>query len=772
VLEWPASGMRLIDRYVCREVISHGLLGLAVFTFVFFVPQLARLMGLVVQHAVSLGNIALLFLSLLPGVLVFTLPIAILVGVLLGLGRLSADSEIIALNAAGMGRRRLLFPAGAVALAAAGLTLAMTLWLEPVALRTFYALEAKLLASQASFEIQPRVFQEEFPRLVVYVQDIGATATRWRGVFLAESTPSNASQVTLAKDAIVIPRRGEGKLDLHLIDGTSYAYDPDDPNRYSVTTFATSDLPVEMKQGARAVPARSSPGEESFGALVASHNRQARVELQRRLAFPAACLIFALVAVPLGARPRRGGRALGFVLALLLLCGYYLLFVMGSGKAREGTIPPWLGVWLANMAFGLLGAVLAVRADALGEGRLAEFGRTIAGWVRRARLEPRLASNGPARASGRQRSGRIGGFPLLIDRYVLRSFFFYFVLTLAGFVALLEAFTLFDLLEDIARHHVSYLVVADYFRYLAPSMLYQLTPLAALVATLATLGVMSKNNEITALKASGMSLHRVALPLVLAGVFLAGGLFLLDDTYLPYANQKQDVLRNQIKGRPAQTFFQPRLRWIFGEHDKIYNYELFDSDHDVFAGLNVFELDSRAFQLRRRVFAKRARWEPSLHSWILEQGWVRDFSGSRVSGYFSFNAYSLPELNEPPGYFQREVRQSYQMNWRELGQYIGQMEQAGFDVARLSVEWQKKFAFPLLTAVIILLGVPFAFLVGTRGALGGLALAVAIGIVYWATAALFEAMGGVGQLPPILAGWAPDGIFGFFGLYLFLKMRT
>jgi len=765
--------MRLLERYVCREVISHGLLGLAVFTFVFFVPQLVRLMSLVVQHAAGLGSVLLLFLSTFPSVLVFTFPIAILIGVLLGLGRLSADSEIIALNAVGIGRRQLLRPVGVLALAAAGLTLAITFWLEPIALRTFYALEARLLASQAAFEIQPRVFQEGFPHLVVYVQDIGATATSWRGVFLADSSPSAGSQVTLAKQAIVVPARAEDKLDLHLEEGTTYAYDPRDPNRYSVTTFATSDMPVETAQAARAAAERSSPAEESLGMLLASSDRESRVEFQRRLAFPAACVILALVAVPIGARPRRGGRAVGFVVALLLLSGYYLLFVTGSGKAREGALPPWLGVWLANIAIGVLGVALAVRADALSRGRLAEFGETIAGWLRQAQLNVRLAENGPERPSRFMRTGqRIAGFPLLLDRYVLRSFFLYFALALFGFVLLFEAFTFFDLLEDIARHQIPYVVVANYFRYLAPLMFYQLTPLAALVATLATLGVMSKSNEITALKASGMSLHRVALPLVLVGCVLAAGLFLLENTYLPYANQKQDALRNQIKGRPAQTFFQPRLRWIFGENDKIYNYELFDSDHNVFAGLNVFELDPATFQLRRRVFAERARWESGLHSWVLEQGWVRDFTGAQVSGFLPFTAYSLAELNEPPSYFEREVRQSFQMDWRELGQYIREMERAGFDVARLSVEWQKKFAFPLLTVVIMLLGVPFAFLVGTRGALGGLALAVAIAIVYWATAALFEAMGAVGQLPPILAGWAPDGIFGLFGVYLFLRMRT
>ena len=297
--------------------------------------------------------------------------------------------------------------------------------------------------------------------------------------------------------------------------------------------------------------------------------------------------------------------------------------------------------------------------------------------------------------------------------------------------------------------------------------------LATLVATLVTLAVLAKNNEVVALKASGVSLYRVVLPLLMAGCLVSAGMFLLDDTFLPYANQRQDALRNQIKGRPAQTYIQPAHQWIFGENTKIYNYELFDPDRQLFGGLSVFELDPATFQMRRRIFATRAVWDPTVSAWILTGGWVRDFGADgQVVRYEPFTATSLPELTEAPGYFRREVRQYYQMNWRQLGQYILSLRQAGFDTARLSVQWHRKFAFPVIAAVIVFLSAPFAFLVGTRGAIGGLALAVGIGIAYWAAAALFEAMGSVGQLPPLIAGWAPDAIFGFLGVYFFLRIPT
>jgi LPS export ABC transporter permease LptF/LPS export ABC transporter permease LptG len=796
MLEFRDPYMRLLDRYIGREVASHALLGLAVFTFVFFVPQLVRLMDLVVRHSGGLGTVLLIFLCSLTPVLAFTVPMAVLVGVLIGLGRLSADSEIVALHASGISLRRLLLPIGVVALGCGFGTLILTFWVSPAAIRTLRSLEERVLMSQAAYAIQPRVFDERFPHFILYVQDVEAAATRWQGVFLASSGSSSATSVTLAQDAQVIDGASKDQIELHLGQGSQHEYDPKEPNHYNVTTFGQSDIPVELSAATSGTKNIAlSNAERSISELRADRSpnwRDARVEFQRRIAFPAACLLFALLGVPIGVRPRRGGRAAGLILTLILVGGYYFLFVTGTHMAQQGSVSPWLGVWSANTASFVLGLVFLSRIE-----RIRKPNRIVA-WFdsifRRSRPAQRLESqaapipisngavakaNGVGQKTAPSTAARVAtpegdtvAFPMLIDIYLLQRFFYYFLVLLAGFILIFDAFTLFDLLGDISKNHIPASVVLNYFRELIPLMVYQLAPLATLVATLVTLAVMAKNNEVIAFKASGISLYRLVLPLAFAGCLIAGGMFLLDDTFLPYANQRQDALRNEIKGRPAQTYFQPAHQWIYGENGKIYNYELFDPDQNLFGGLSVFELDPATFQMRRRVFATRATWEPSENTWILTGGWVRDFDGNKITRYAPFKVESLPEISEPPSYFRREVRQSQQMNWRQLGEYILSLHKAGFDTARLSVQWQKKFAFPLIAAIIVCLAAPFGFLVGTRGAIGGLALAIAIAIVYWATAALCEAMGSVGQLPPILAGWAPDAIFGFLAVYFFLKMPT
>src|SRR6266478_4094521 len=776
--------MRILDRYIVREVFRHALLGLVVFTFVLFVPGLIRLMELFVRHSGSGAQVLKLFLCLFPAVFVFTVPMATLIGVLTGRGMVSAVGEGIRVTVGGSGRSRKLLPVGVLALTGAVVTLAMTTWLGPLALRTFRALQADLITSQVSFALQPRVFDERFPKLVLYVNDVAAAGTQWHGVFLAETGGEGGSRLTLAEKAVVIAEPKQGKLELHLQGGTTHEFSREDAGHYSVTAFGQSDWPIEFSGLAVAQPRQLNNPERSVRELLNDNGpgwREARVELHRRFAFPIARFAFALIAVPLGAQPRRGGRAAGALLAVILIASYYLLSTMGAQFARGGKLTPATGMWIANAVLFALGLTLLPRMEQF-RGETLWF-RPIAYLQSRGRLFRRRRTQARARAAtanganGERVTQEIlvrssGSFPQLLDIYILRRFFFYFALLMGAFVFLFETFTFFELLDDIARHRVPFLIVVDYFRYLAPYLLYQLAPLGALVAVLVTLGIMSKSNEIVAIKASGISLYRLAVPLLLAGLALALTMIALDDTYLPYANQRQDALHNLIKGRPAQTYTHPQ-RWIFGENYKIYNYDLFDPTQNLFGGLTVLEIDPVTFQVRRRIFASRARWSVTQKVWGLEGSWVRDFADGTIVRYERLPAViSLPELTEPPSYFNREVRQAFQMSWRELRSYIYGLQRAGFDVSTLTVQWHEKIAYPLLAPVSMLLAIPFAFLVGTRGAVGGVALGVGFGIVYWSVAKLLEAMGGVGQLPPFLAGWSPDIIFFFLGMYFFFKMPT
>ena len=668
--------MRLLDRYIAREVIRHAFLGLIIFTFVLFIPQLVKLMQIFVRHSGSMSQVVTLFLSVVPSVLVFTIPMAVLVGVLLGLGRMSMDSEIIAITAVGVSRKRILVPVGVLAVVGAALTLLMTAWLAPLSLRTGRDIESSLITSQISFALQPRVFDERFPHIVLYVNDVAVSGTHWNGVFLAEVGADSNSDITLAESAIVIAEPNLGKLELHLNDGTTHEFSRATPDHYSITSFGRSDWPMELstmlppkERDHQPIPsARSRELWRDHG----PNWRDARVELNQRLAFPVACLVFAFIAVPLGAQPRRGGRAAGTLLAIIVIAAYYLILVTGAGFARQGVVPVPVGIWAANVIIALVASLFspAWTATATKLARppssraSAPSGACFAAAALRAKARHARGENGESASSL-----LTPAFPSIVDLYVLRRFLYQFFLIMLAFLFLFEIFTFFELAEDIRRHNVPFMIVIRYFVFLIPYSVYQFTPLGALVSVLVTLGVLSKNNEIIAFKASGISLYRLAVPLLVSGLAIAAALLILDDTYLPYANQRQDELRAIIKGRPPQTHTRPE-RWIFGENSKVYNYDLFDSKEKLFGGLTVIELDPATFQMRRRVFANRAHWLDNENTWVLESGWVRDFANGTVTHYAPFKVISFPEMTEPPSYFHREVIQAFQMSWRELRRYI------------------------------------------------------------------------------------------------------
>ncbi len=229
---------------------------------------------------------------------------------------------------------------------------------------------------------------------------------------------------------------------------------------------------------------------------------------------------------------------------------------------------------------------------------------------------------------------------------------------------------------------------------------------------------------------------------------------------------------NRIKGRPPQTYLNPSRKWIFGQNSTIYYYQLFDSDRNQFGDLSVFQFQPNTFQMLNRIYANRAGWDSNLKRWVCTQGWQRAFQSSAISDYRTYDVSTFATVSEPPEYFKKEVKQSLEMNYEQLQAYIHDLQQSGFEVVKLKVQLQKKIAFPVITFVMGMLAVPFALSAGKRGAVAGVATAIGITVIYTVVSGLFEAMGNISQLPPVLAAWSPDVIFALVGGYLILKVPT
>jgi LPS export ABC transporter permease LptG/LPS export ABC transporter permease LptF len=777
--------VRIFTRYILKEVLSHGLIGASVFTFVFFMQNVSRILELVVRNSAPVPSVAELFFLTLPTSLTFSIPMGVLVGILIGLSRMAADSEITAMRASGVGVTRFVKIVGIFGLAAWMIALLNSTIVAPRSAAALAHLTTKLESSQVSFEIQPRVFYEDSKDHVLYVQDATAAsgAAVWKNVFLADISTPDAPKIILAQEAVATSG-GENAIRLHLVKGEQHETNVRTPDQYTINTFNELDLllpvPPRAKPAREAVPVSQLSTTELWRMSLGSNKdlaRWYRIEFNRRLALPTACLVLVLVGIPLGLSARKGGKGAGFILTIVLVFIYYFVSITGVSLARNGKVAPVIGVWMANFVFAIIGVVLLWRVDKMpieiGLGP-ALYGQ-IKSWV-----QSLGAGREPERSNGARRRPRLFStrFPSLLDDYVVRNFVGYLALVLTSFLVLFLIFTFFELLSDIVRNKISLLTVGEYLLNYLPTVFYTIMPLSVLLAVLITFGLLQKWNEITAMKATGISIYRTTVPVMVLAAAIAGGLFLLEQWYVPYTNKRAETLRNTIKGRPAQTYQRADRKWIFGQEKKgpgqqdvqtIYYYELFDPDRDQFGSISVFEMDSRTFQITKRVYSARADWRPSLQKWAFENGWERSFNGDLINGYRRFDISLLAEASEPPSYFKKEFRQSSEMNYQELDSYIHDLQQSGFDVVRLRVQLQKKLAYPVITFVMALLAVPFALSAGRRGAVTGVAVAILIAVSYWVTAGLFEAMGNVGQLPPILAAWAPDVIFGLAASYLVLK---
>jgi LPS export ABC transporter permease LptG/LPS export ABC transporter permease LptF len=778
--------VRILTRYILGEILSYTLIGCAVFTFILFIRDLNHILEAVVRNSSSFENIAEIFVFNLPNTFKVTIPMAVLVGILLGLSRLAADSEIIAMRASGLGIWYFVRVASVVAIGGTLLGLVNSLYIAPRANRSILEMEQELETSQASYEIQPRVFYEDFHNAVLYVQNVrgGTGASNWDRVFMADVSDPGNPIITTAESATVVSDSTQELL-MRLRNGSRQETINGQSQQYNISTFSKTDLPLtlgpqsEMHLGRLDTAIYALP----MSALQArTHGPDARrylLEMHTRFSYPAACFVLMLVGVPLGIISRRGGKSSGLVFTILLVLVYYILSYTGIALSRQGKLPPFLGVWMANLLFAFAGTFLLWQ--------MASGGRVLSGisslLSRSSRTGLPIKRNGNHLTSLLEklqpRSVRIGSrgvFPRLLDAYVVREFFGMFLLVLASFVSLMLVFTFFELVGDIIRNHIALTTVGDYLLNLAPSMIYAITPLAVLIAVLVTFGVFNRNSEIVAMKATGISLYRLVVPVVSISAILAIALFMFDDYYLPAANRRQESLRSTIKGRPPQTFLHPEEKWMFGQSGQgepahIFYYQFFDRDDDAFANLSVFEFNPSTFALSRRIYASRVIWDEKNDSWRFLNGWVRNIDGNN-SEYVEFKNTTFSEIREDPGYFKKENLQSQEMNFQQLGAYIRDLRQSGFDTMRLRVALWHKLAYPLIAIIMAIIAIPFALSMGRRGSLTGVAVAISVALAYWVVDALFGAMGNVNYLPAALAAWSPAVLFGLTGGYLLLRTPT
>lgn len=771
---------RIIDRYILRETLSPILLSLLVFTFLLLIPPIMRDARELIEKGVDGWTIIELMLWLVPQGLGITIPVAVLVGLLMGLGRMSADREIVVMQACGVSTYRLLRPVLALALAGAATTCYALVALLPDANQAFREIVDRNVAAATENDVKARVFYQGLPGMVLYVNDVDLQGTGWSGVFLADTPDGGAPRVYVADEGRIVLDPANRQVDIVLTSGASHEVDQADPSTYNVNRFDETVLGLDFDEvfPVRGVPRgpnemtiaelRARAAELEAGGLPA-HNEIMALHL--KFSLPVACLVFAFISLALGVTTRRDGKLASFALGVGVVFAYYILFFGGQGLAKSALVSPHWAVWICNIVLGALGVLLLVWRGRFGEHRLLP---ALPRWRRRPPAPPSHGTDAaPVSADatpGRGVSlGSGSGWGVsLLDRYVAKQYLKLVMLSFVGLLGMFYIITFLEIYDRLLRGDTTLEMVLEYFWYRTPQFVYYVLPISALVATLVTVGLFTKTSELTVMKACGISLYRASLPLLLFAMLWGGTLFIMSEGFLADANRRASELNRVIRGGSPEYVDILQRRWLMGEDGTIYNYGHFDLTAVRLDRVTAYRFAEDEWRLAERVFAGTAVHEAE---WLGRDVWAREFGDDGSPGPFETSAQASLPLASPES-FATERPDAERMNYRELGRYIGELSASGEDVVPLRVELQRKLSFPFVTLILTLIAVPFAVTMGRHGALSGVGIGIVLALSYWVVISIFAAIGSAGMVTPLLAAWAPNVLFGGSAAYLLLAART
>jgi lipopolysaccharide export system permease protein len=352
-----------IHRYLIREILSPTLLCIFIFTMVMVMGQAYKLAGLIIDKGVSPVDIAVLLITLLPTFFSISLPLAFLMGIMIGLGRMSADSETVALKAAGVGLARISMPVLTLALVFSLLTAATTLWVKPWGHRAFATKSFEIARQKATIGLQPRIFMNQFNNLTLYINEVESHANRMQGIFIVDKKPESTSWVFADNGSIITDEAAE-TMTIRLHDGVIHRQQTDSAKDYQLIHFRNYEIQPESSIMSDPVTKKRKAREERTGELWndisgegdLSKQRKMQAELHLRLASPLAPLLFVLFGLPFSMQSHRSGRSGGFVVGLIIFLSYYFLLSAGLTLTKEALTPPWLALWTPQLILAAIGA--------------------------------------------------------------------------------------------------------------------------------------------------------------------------------------------------------------------------------------------------------------------------------------------------------------------------------------------------------------------------------------------------------------------------------
>jgi LPS export ABC transporter permease LptG len=762
---------KALDAYLIGSVLPYVLLALTILSAILLIQQTARFAEVLGSTETPFHLTIQVALSLLPSILIFTLPTSVLVGTATGFGQLGHDSELVAMRAAGVGTFRIIAPLLFLGALLSALTFYVAFAVAPVSAQNLRDIALQAALYRLESPVEPRSFYTGIPGKVVYVREGDQEKGLWGKIFIhweeaggevrlvtarSGRLDFSGEQAELVLDDAVLTTLPAGGVEA-LAKGAHVTIERSANMRLKddKLNLGRGALTRRMREREPELDELDWPGllQKTRDSADPKVRREATITLHRRLTLALSPLIFAFFGAGLGLKVVRGGRSKGVLLSLLSMLLYYLISIAGEQLGRAGSVPPVLGSWLAFITAVFAGGLLMLSRQ------------------RSFRLSLRKTTPKPRRmAGGRGESLKTGYVSLLglLDKSIFKALAANFLLVVSALIAIFLIFTLFELLRFIAINRTGASVVVRYMLFLLPFACLAVTPVSALLSSLITFALMVRRNEAVAWWSSGQSVFRFILPCLFFAALLGAGVWLVQDEVMPEANRRQNALRGVIRSGGAQTEAQRGRRWVSSADARhVYAYNS-PGPNGQFGDLFVFNFDREALHVESLYLAP-AGFTAAESRLELSGAELIDFSGGRVS--YRHEPSVLIDSGDIQA-FNPGLNRPMEFDFEDLSAYIKALKERGVNVKPLTISLERRLVEPFLPLVMILVGAPLAFVFGRRGTILSLCVAIGVGLLFLGLMSVTQQVGASGLISTHIAAWSPPALFSAVGLYLLSRSRT
>jgi lipopolysaccharide export LptBFGC system permease protein LptF len=732
---------------------------------VIFFQQASRFSEIFFSTNIPKNLIWQLTFALVPSVIAFTCPMAVLVGVIIGLSKMQGDSELTAIRAAGIGNFQIAIPTIILGILLSLFAFFVNLKGVPLAAQMVRGVALQTAIHKLESPIEPGSFNTEVKGYTIYVKDGDLEAGTWKNIFIYNEDKQNNQERLITSQSGRIDSNEE-LSELVLDNAVVNTFSTKETGRMFVSeNVGQIRFGIKTKRGE--LIEKISNSDKSLEELglselakfaqgrEGSEKTEAELLLQRRLILSITPLIFALLGTALVLRFNRGGKGFGIFLALVSLVLYYLIALLGEQLARTRTISV-ISAGLLPIVASTLVIVWLFLSNKVHTGiNFSEIKNRFN--FRFGKKQDRVAG----------KNFYIDLTTGILDFDVVSNLLKYFVLTLGFLSSIFLIFTAFELWKFAGTIEGGVSLLAKYLFFLLPFIYIQIAPSALMVAILATFIIKSRQNEIVTWTSAGQSVYRLLFPCFVLMLFIGGINFFLQEKLLPRANQIQDDFRTRIRGSGILARKDGKF-WVASE-DRIYSFETAEGptkDSQKIKNLSVYEFSAGDFKLKTIYKAPEAFWEKNKITfsenaeeivWAEGKTEVSEFSGRELAE----NSNLFVNLYKKPNHLDAGETKAQIQNSRS------EVEQRNYEVAL-----EKKYTTIVLPFVITLFTAPFALSLSRKGKVLTVGYAIGIWLLFMGINSAFEQFGLNGVVSAKIAVWSPLLLFAMIGTFFLSKVKT